>query len=564
MTAPKDPNAGTHFFQEGPQTPDLYACDAALQSELARRLSDGAMKKMAPRYEAMGKETATTLVALANRAEAEPPRHIPYNPWGRRVDEIAVSDAWKALQDFSATHGIVAAGYDTELGEERRCAQAALLYLFSSSSATYSCPLAMTDAAARVLLDVAPDDVRDRLVPRLTSTDPKTFITSGQWMTERTGGSDVGGTATFARPTPNGSREFGLHGTKWFTSATTSEMALTLARLDDGENDVVAGSRGLTLFQVDVERDAHGALNGILVNRLKDKLGTKALPTAELTLNGAPATRLSAPGRGVATIATMLNVTRLYNAVASVSSMARGLALVRDYAERRVAFGKKLSEQPLHQRTIAGLEAQTAGALSFTLEAATLLGKLEAGTATDEENARLRGLIPLAKLTLGKAAVAAASESLECFGGAGYIEDTQLPRLLRDAQVLAIWEGTTNVLSLDVLRAEHKSKALSAVVQNLFERAEALPASLPSPALDAVRASLARLRSTLATLSNAEPDVLETYARDVALTCGRLVSAVNLGETVAFAHASDAKVEDRFVDYCRLHLSAPLAFPPTH
>src|SRR5690606_4516219 len=163
----------------------------ALQAELRRRLPEPLRADAWERCAAVGRATAGELWDLSVRAEAEPPVHVPYDPWGRRVDEIRTSAAWEALRRFSARHGLVAASYAAAAGAHPGVVQAGLLHLFSASSATYSCPLAMTDAAARVLLDLAPAEPRDRLVAGLTSRDPATFITSGQWMTERTGGSDV-------------------------------------------------------------------------------------------------------------------------------------------------------------------------------------------------------------------------------------------------------------------------------------------------------------------------------------------------------------------------------------
>ena len=529
------------FFQDAPGNPDLFTADAALRAELARRLPASApgtpagdLRTLAEaRCAALGEATREALPRLAQQAEAQPPVHVPYDAWGRRVDDIRTSPAWEALRVFSAEHGLVATGYEEALGEHRRVVQAGLLFLFSASSATYSCPLAMTDAAARVLIDLAPASLRARLVPGLTSTDPATFITSGQWMTERTGGSDVGGTETIARPAGvvGEERRYTLHGVKWFTSATTSEMALTLARIDDGDGPPVPGSRGLSLFCVEISREAGRGWQGITVNRLKDKLGTKALPTAELTLDGAPATLIGEPGRGVANISGMLNVTRLYNAIASASGMHRACALARDYASRRVAFGKRLSDLPLHAATLADMEADTAAALALVIECASLLGRSEAGVASEDERRRLRALIPLAKLTTAKQAVATASEALECFGGAGYIEDTGLPRLLRDAQVLSIWEGTTNVLSLDVLRAEAKDGSFSAVLKDLSQRAEKLARPLDRVAVTAVRDGVRGLVAAAQAAVTAGGDALEASARKLALRTGHLAEALYLADT---------------------------------
>jgi len=523
------------FFQDAPQNPDLYVTDLALQAELARRLPASIHEAALVRCAALGVATADELPRLATQAEAQPPQHIPYDPWGRRVDEIRTSPAWEALRVFSARRGLVASGYDASFGEHRRVVQAALLHLFSASSATYSCPLAMTDAAARVLIDLAPTSLRERLVPGLTTTDPARFITSGQWMTERTGGSDVGNTETIARPAGavGEERRYTLHGAKWFTSATTSEMALTLARIDDGVTPPVPGSRGLSLFCVEISRVAGEGWRGITVHRLKDKLGTKALPTAELTLDGAPATMLGEPGRGVASISGMLNVTRLYNAIASASGMHRACAMARDYAQRRSAFGHKLADLPLHATTLADMEAEAAAALALVMACASLLGRSEAGVASEDERRRLRALIPLAKLTTAKQAVAIASEALECFGGAGYVEDTGLPRLLRDAQVLPIWEGTTNVLSLDVLRAEAKDGSFSAVLKDMSRRAELLARPLDRVAVTAVRDGVRGLVSAAQMAVQGGREALEANARKLALRTGHVAEALYLADTAA-------------------------------
>ena len=540
------------FFQDPPRPVDLWQADAPLKSELRRRLPQNVYATNEPRWRALGRSTATDLIALAEQAEAQQPVHVPYDPWGRRVDDIQVSPAWHGLKAFAAQHAVVASGY--EPGPHRCVVQAAILNLYSASSAVFSCPLAMTDAAARVLLDSATDELRDALLPGLLSTDPATFITSGQWMTERSGGSDVGGTETIARPLA-GDR-YTLHGVKWFTSATTSEMALTLARIDDGAAPIVPGSRGLTLFAVQVQRTKDGGLDGIQVNRLKDKLGTKALPTAELTLDGVKATRIGEPGRGVPTIATMLNITRYYNATASASGMARAVYLARDYARRRQAFGRNIGDQPLHARTLDEIEADYAGAIAMTMELADLLGRSEDGDLDAPTAARLRALVPLSKLTLGKQAVRVASEALECFGGAGYIEDTGLPRLLRDAQVLPIWEGTTNVLSLDLLRAEGRDGAWSALLADLAARAQAITGD--PAAVAHVQALLGRTAETAQRLlRQGERPALEAHARRLALTTGYCLQAVLLAETAALP-TSDNGAAARFRTFVDHVLAAPL------
>jgi len=462
----------TEFFQDAPRLGNQFLDDRLLRGYLRRVLPAPAHADVEPGLRRLGERAATDLLALAEAAEQQPPRHVPFDPWGRRVDRIETSDAWAALDRAAAEEGIVATAYERAHGAASRVHQLARLYLYHPSSAIYSCPLAMTDGAARAIERMGGDDPRLReAYDHLTSRDPARFWTAGQWMTERTGGSDVSGTSTVARAVAGASSgDYRLYGTKWFTSATTSQVAMTLARI---EGDDAPGSAGLSLFYVKL-RDDRGALQRIVVHRLKDKLGTRALPTAELTLDGTPAVLVGGPGHGVRKIAAILNVTRLYNAVCAVAGMHRAIALARDYATRRVAFGRPLAAHPLHAETLAAMAVEHAGAFLLTFQVGELLGREEVGEASDDDLQLLRLLTPVAKLYTGKQAVAVASEALEAFGGAGYIEDTGLPRLLREAQVLPIWEGTTNVLSLDVLRALGKGEALDAFARGVTRRLDAL------------------------------------------------------------------------------------------
>jgi alkylation response protein AidB-like acyl-CoA dehydrogenase len=512
-------------FQEPPVAGDPYRGDAALRAALERLLPGEVWREVAPGLERLGARVVRELEPLAAAAERDPPRHVPFDPWGRRVDRIEVSSAWRALHAIAAEEGIVASAYERRHGAWSRLEQCARLYLYHPASAVASCPMAMTDGAARVLIAHGDDDARTRVVPHLVTREPAAFWTSGQWMTERSGGSDVSGTSTIARREGGG---FRLHGVKWFSSATTAEIALALARIEGAPE----GSRGLTLFLVEL-RDAAGELRGIRVERLKDKLGTRALPTAELTLDGAPARQVGEEGRGVATVATMLNVTRYYNATCAAASMARGLALATDYAARRVAFGKRLLDHPLHRETLAELAAEHRLALQLVLRTAQLLGREETLAADPVERALLRLLTPLVKLLTGKQAVASASEVLECFGGAGYVEDTGLPRLLRDAQVLAIWEGTTNVLALDAERAIAREGGLEPLVEDARRRRADLEAPWAERAATALRA-IEQQRDGLAAADLSGPEARERGARRLAMGLGRAYGAILLCEQAAW------------------------------
>lgn len=517
------------FFQSPPRLDNTFEADAPLRETLERLLPPDAFAESPPAWRALGHDAAGRLAQLAREAESDPPRHVPFDAWGRRVDEVRCAPAWRALQDEAARLGLIALPYEGRHGACARLHQFALLHLFAPSSAIFTCYLAMTDGAARTLLEHDPGLAR-RVVPHLVSRDPATFWTAGQWMTERAGGSDVGQTRTRARRDGDGA--FRLHGTKWFTSAITSEVALTLARPDDAPS----GSRGLSLFLVELRRP-DGSLNGLRVLRLKDKLGTRALPTAELDLDGTLAVPVGGLGEGVKKISALLNLTRLHNSVNACALMARLLQLQRDYAARRVAFGRALAGHALHRETLAALHVEYEAALALTFDCARLLGRQEAGEAGAGERAALRLLTPLAKLSTAKQVVASASEGLEGFGGAGYVEDTGLPVFLRNAQVLPIWEGTTNVLALDVLRAAAREDALSAWLDLTRRRLEALARGpLGATAADARRLVDDTERAWNATLTAGDA-FTEAAARALALRLAALSAAVPLLEQGAWALA---------------------------
>ncbi|MTV26492.1 acyl-CoA dehydrogenase [Nitriliruptoraceae bacterium ZYF776] len=512
----------TGFFQDAPQLRDEWVEDLALRRYLERVVPPEVREEIEPGLATMGRLAATELKDLSDvidTPEGEP-RHTPFDAWGRRVDVVEPHPGWDRMAQVAAEHGVVATGYERAHGPWSRVHQFALAYLYAPSSALFSCPLAMTDGATKTLLTSGDRELIDRAVPHLTSRDPDTFWTSGQWMTERTGGSDVGRSETVA--THDGS-VWRLSGTKWFTSAVTSPMALTLARpVDNGP-----GGRGLAMFYVEVRDDA-GALNHLRVLRLKRKLGTRQLPTAELALDGTVAHLVGPPSSGTRNIAPMLTVTRLWNAVTAASGARRGLALARDYARRRAAFGAHLLDQPLHQATLAWLRVQHEASLQLAFRAVELLGREEAGEATEQERRALRLLLPITKLLTAKQAVAAASEAIESFGGAGYVEDTHLPVLLRDAQVLPIWEGTTNVLSLDALRAIRSDEVLRAYAYEVRRAAEAAThpelANIGKLAVDAVDHAEAWLLRAL----DGGPPAVEHGARRFAVTLGRALQAALL------------------------------------
>jgi alkylation response protein AidB-like acyl-CoA dehydrogenase len=502
------------FRQAPPTLGNQYDSDALLKEYLERVLPPGLRQRFEPEYRALGELNGGELYALSLGDLHNEPVHTQWDAWGNRIDDVEVTAVWKRAQAICAEHGMVAAGYDTELGAYARIHQHLLNYMVQASLDTYNCPLAMTDGAARTLLDSGNQALIDHALPRLLSRDPQTMWTSGQWMTERIGGSDVGQTETVARLDGDTWR---LYGTKWFTSATTADMALTLARPEGNP----PGGRGLAMFYLEL-RDEHGRLQNLHINRLKDKFGTRKLPTAELTLDGVVAQPVAGLENGVRNITPMLNITRTWNAVAAVLGMRRAVALMRDYADKREAFGAALIDKPLHIDTMADTIAEAQGAFLLAFRVVELLGRIEAGEATATEELVSRLLTPIGKLTTGKQAVAVASETLESFGGAGYVNDTGLARLLSDAQVLPIWEGTTNVLSLDTLRALRQEGVWEAFVGEVRSRFEGASDPRLERAVERGRAATQHASKWLSAVGS-ERELLEAGARRFAMTLGRVI-----------------------------------------
>jgi alkylation response protein AidB-like acyl-CoA dehydrogenase len=463
------------FLQSMPKLHNEFTDDVFLQDYLKTYFPADALKEITPDLEQFGKRVANEFIEWAKEAENNKPQLIQFNAWGKRVDEIKVSQGWLNLEKVAAEDGLVAIGYERKYGDSSRLYQFVKLYLYTASSAIYTCPLAMTDGAARLIELYGDDFLKENAYKGLTSRNPTEFKTSGQWMTERTGGSDVSRSMTFASPEANG--DYILKGHKWFTSAITANMAFTLASTEQPENSKRAP---LSLFYMPI-RNEDGSLNGIEVEALKDKLGTRALPTAQLMLTGSKAKLVGEKGKGVKTIATLFNITRIYNTISAVSYMRRAYSLSKAYISQREAFGQKIENHLLHKRTLREMEIAYQSNTMLGLFLAKLLGKEDCNTANENDKSLLRLLTPVAKLYTAKNAIKYASEHIETFGGVGYLEDSGIPVMLRDAQVLSIWEGTTNVLSLDMLRAIEKENGLVAFAKF----ADELLANISIPELSA-------------------------------------------------------------------------------
>ncbi|KAJ3305367.1 hypothetical protein HDV03_001660 [Kappamyces sp. JEL0829] len=387
------------------------------------------------------------LLAHAQEAERNQPTVDHYDTFGKRVDNLHTSSGWKFMKRFAAENALVAGPY-VDLGNPKaRLLQFAKIMLWVPHSALFTCPLAMTDGAAKVLSQLPQ---HQECYHALTSKDPESFATSGQWMTERPGGSDLSNSETIANQVHG--PDYLLDGFKWFSSATDADMSLALARTVSG----------LSLFLVDLKK----AGPTIQIVRLKKKHGTHPLPTAELRLSQAPGVLIGQEGKGVKNISPLLNITRIHNSVASLGYFSRAYQVLAAYSAVRMVGTKRLIELPLHQRTLARLQLTRLGLTHLTFFAIYLLGKEEARQASPTEVLLLRAITPLTKAYVAKLSYEATQECCEGLGGMGYIENENIQlnvsRMLRDSLVLTIWEGTSNVLAHDFWRVLKSSQVQQA------------------------------------------------------------------------------------------------------
>ncbi|MGW5735863.1 MULTISPECIES: acyl-CoA dehydrogenase family protein [Streptomyces] len=439
--------------------------DPALRPLLDRLLSADDRARVEPLLRELGDLAAGDLDRQAALADAHPPRLVPYAPDGTRIDAIeyhpahdrAAAIAYERFGLAAMSHRPGVHGWPAKVPHTVKYA---LSYLYVQSEFGMACPLSMTDSAARILRLFDPDRYAAEIAA-LTSTEPGLRATGAMFMTEQQGGTDVGLTRTLA--TDRGTH-WTLTGKKWFASNPAADVILTLARVP-GQGE---GTRGLGMFLVPRLRP-DGTRNAVRIDRLKDKLGSRSIASGEVTLDEAYATPVGRLTHGFRQMAEMLNVSRLSNAMRATALMRRAVRESVDHTRTRHVFGKPLFDQPLMRATLLPLILDTEAALGLVLEAAARL------TAADDGDGHARALVrvltPLAKHTLCKRARSVTGEAMEIRGGNGYIEDWVSPRLVRDAHLGSIWEGSSNVIALDVLRCMRRDGSHRILADTYGDRA---------------------------------------------------------------------------------------------
>jgi len=430
------------------------AADPAIVSALEREGAGWAACELHELGELAGSAETATLARLANE---HGPVLRSHDRYGNRIDEVEFHPAWHQLMDTAVTRGLHASPWrDARPGAH--VARAAKFYVWAQGEAGHGCPISMTYAAVPALRHSAELDARFTPLlaarvyqPGLAPPDGKAGLLAGMAMTEKQGGSDVRANTTVARPAPSqGGTCYVLTGHKWFNSAPMCDLFLVLAQLAEPAGAGASNPMSPTCFLLPrVLPD--GTRNGLRIQRLKDKLGNRSNASAEVEYDSALAWRVGEPGRGIAAIIDMVSATRLDCVIGSAAGMRQGTVAAVHHAAHRSAFGRMLIDQPLMGGVLADLvvEAEAAAVLAMRLAGAAD----RAARGDHAEAALLRIALPAAKYWVCKRAAVHAAEALECLGGNGYVEDSGLPRLYRDAPLNSIWEGSGNVTALDLLRA---------------------------------------------------------------------------------------------------------------
>jgi acyl-CoA dehydrogenase len=448
---------------------NFFTADQSLQDLLRIHVAPDLLAHMTPHLQQLGQLAGDRLDTCARLADRHPPVLHQRDRFGRDIQSIEYHPAYRELEQAAfGTFGIHALSHTAGImgwpATYPAAAKHAFTYLFNQAEFGLGCPINVTDGAAMLLARFGSPELRAKYLPGLITTDLSRLTQGAQFMTEKEGGSDVGRLTTIARPE---GEHFRLTGEKWFCSNADAPVVMLLARPEGA----VAGTRGIGLFLMPRTLD-DGSPNHYRIVRLKDKLGTRSMASGEISMQGAVAYAVGRLDRGFVQMAEMVNWSRLSNGVKSTALMRRALHDAFAVARGRQAFGKTVIELPLARRQLLKLLLPLEQALSLCFVTASALDRAEhPGRPSQDAAALLRLLTPVLKFRATRDARKVCGDALEFRGGVGYIEEFAPARLLRDAHLGSIWEGTGNIVALDALtRAVGRHGAEAAFAADLHAR----------------------------------------------------------------------------------------------
>ncbi|MGO4390371.1 acyl-CoA dehydrogenase family protein [Variovorax sp. M-6] len=499
---------------------NLFTTDTELHKLLALYLPPELLQHMRPHFERLGALAGGPLDELAQTADKNPPTLSLRTRTGIDDQKVVKHPAYIEMERLALSEfGLAAMSHRDETlgwrGKMPPLVKYVLTYLFVQAEFGLCCPVSMTDSLARTLKKFGSPELVTRFLPRFQSLDFDTLAQGAMFMTEQAAGSDIAATVTRAWQDEAG--QWRLGGDKWFCSNPDADFAMVLARADGAP----AGMKGVSLFLLPKRLD-DGSANHYRILRLKDKLGTRSMASGEIRLEGAVAYLVGEAGRGFQQMADMVNNSRLSNGVRAAGLMRRAVAEAEYVAGERRAFGRRLADMPLMQRQLQKLRLPAEQSRTMVFQTALALARSDGGDKTAYP--LLRILTPLIKFRACRDARKVTGDAMEVRGGCGYIEEWSDPRLVRDAHLGSIWEGTSNIVALDVIRAVKREESLPALQAHFGALLDDL-AVAPAFA-QALREALVRASALAATAAHEGGDVLARQAASALYhTCSAIAMA---------------------------------------
>ena len=531
---PEQTRTGSDLIAPDCRGLNFWTLDRSVRDLLSLHLDKPVLAHFEPHFAAFGGVAGGRLDELAMQADKRVPVLHHRDRFGRDVDWVEYHPSWREMEEIgfaslglhAMTHKAGVLGWPAPVTP---LVKYAFQYLFAQSEFALLCPISVTDTSAVLIEKYGDASVRERFLPRMLTQDTSQLLKGAQFMTEKAGGSDVSGNALTARRAGD---HWELWGDKWFCSCVDHEVVLLLARCEGAP----AGNDGLSLFVMPRRLD-DGAPNRYRIVRLKDKLGSRSMAAGETIMEGAVAYLLGEPNRGLKQMMDQVNLSRLSHGFRAAGMMRRCLNEALQVARHRRTFGRTLIEHPMARRQLLKLMLPTEQVLSIAVAAAVAL--------TRNDTAQLRLLTPLLKYRASRDNVTVATGAMEMRGGNGYIEDWVNAKLVRDAHLGLLWEGTSSVNALDIVRrAAGRERAHEALAASLH--GELKSAQVPG-----------QFRTRLAQLVDRAVDFVEAVAKraDAEASCRRAASSLYHVTSAALMAAEGARLGAQGGDARRLLLA---------
>lgn len=487
------------------QSENFYKSDLIFQHYFANNFSSSAKNYIDSKLNNIGEKAALVMDKLSLLADKNTPQIIKRDFLGRTINQIAFHPSYQEMLKIAVEGEMFYTKWAPEMQKkylgELNHLSFSISYFYAMSECGLFCPLCMTDGVATLIDKFCTEEDKNRLLPKIYTKNTEEVFTGAMFLTEKRGGSDVGANIASATPIKGNEAYYHLNGEKWFCSNANAEIIFALART----NPTIKGTKGLSIFLIEKHKQPNPeALDFI---RLKDKLGVKSMASAEVELNNAVGKLIGEEFKGFKIMSEMINVSRVYNSIAALSTSRRALIEAFQFLTHRKTFGKMAIEHPLVRLKLEELGALNVANFYLNWR---VIEALDAEENNKKEKEMLRLLTPMLKKASADLGVYITREAMELMGGLGYIEDTVMPKLMRDVMVLPIWEGASNIMVLDMIRASLKTNGIGIMFQHIKQQAE--QSSLYG---EVILSKLNTLNKLFNSLKNNNQEVIEASSKNL-------------------------------------------------